>query len=130
MLSPGSIELTVRNTGPDPVQVAQVFVNDAYVDFTGGTEPIGRLGTRRLTLDYPWQERPALPVSMLTSTGAGHRARDPGRGRRRPPPTRGFFGSMALLGTYVGIIPVLLGMLFLPGPAPRRPARGPGAARR
>ena len=33
VLDPGSIELTVRNDGPDAVTVAQVFVNDAYVDF-------------------------------------------------------------------------------------------------
>ena len=33
VLEPNRIELTVRNTGPDPVEVAQVFVNDAYVDF-------------------------------------------------------------------------------------------------
>ena len=34
-LVPGAIELTVRNDGPDAVTVAQVFVNDAYVDFAG-----------------------------------------------------------------------------------------------
>ena len=34
VLRPGEIELTVRNAGPDPVTVAQVFVNDSYVDFT------------------------------------------------------------------------------------------------
>ena len=34
-LEPNQIELTVRNTGPDEVQIAQVFVADAYVDFTG-----------------------------------------------------------------------------------------------
>ncbi|MDX5961995.1 hypothetical protein SIM91_01345 [Rhodococcus opacus] len=49
-LVPGYIEVTVRNTGPDPVQVAQVFVNDSYVDLTGGEQPItptrdhGRIG--------------------------------------------------------------------------------------
>ncbi|WP_211330399.1 hypothetical protein, partial [Prauserella muralis] len=41
-LTPGFIALTVRNTGPDPVQVAQAFVNDAYVDLTGGEQPIER----------------------------------------------------------------------------------------
>ena len=44
-LTPGRIELTVRNTGPDAVQIAQVFVNDAYVDFQGADGPIGRLGS-------------------------------------------------------------------------------------
>jgi len=44
VLRPGRIELGVRNAGPDPVEVAQVFVNDAYVDFREDSPgPIGPL---------------------------------------------------------------------------------------
>ncbi len=43
VLRPGEIELTVRNTGPDPVSVAQVFVADAYVDFEATDRELGRL---------------------------------------------------------------------------------------
>ncbi len=113
VLTPGVIELTVRNTGPDPVQVAQVFVNDAYVDVTGATEPIGRLGSDTLRLVYPWQDGQPYLVSMLTSTGLVIEHEIPAA---VPTPQGGprFYGSMTLLGTYVGIIPVLLGMLFLP----------------
>jgi ZIP family zinc transporter len=112
-LSPGTIALTVRNTGPDPVQVAQVFVNDAYVDVTGGAEPIRRLGTDTLTLDYPWQEGQPYLVSLVTSSGAviEHEIAAAVATPRAGP---GFFALMALLGTYVGILPVLLGMLLLP----------------
>ena len=112
-LSPGTIALTVRNTGPDPVHVAQVFVNDAYVDVTGGTTPIGRLGTETLTLDYPWHEEQPYLVSLVTSSGAviEHEI-DAAVVTPRAGP--GFFGLMALLGTYVGVLPVLLGMLLLP----------------
>jgi len=112
-LTPGVIELTVRNTGPDPVQVAQVFVNDAYVDFAGTTEPIGRLGTDTLRLDYPWRDGQPYLVSMLTSTGLVIEHEIP-VAVDTPRADAGFFGLMALLGTYVGIIPVLLGMMFLP----------------
>src|ERR687894_1953648 len=52
VLEPGSIELTVRNDGPDPVQIAQAQVNDAYVTFTGGEEEIGRLGTETVRITY------------------------------------------------------------------------------
>ncbi len=38
-LEPNQIELTLRNTGPDAVEVAQVFVADAYANFTGAEEP-------------------------------------------------------------------------------------------
>ncbi len=54
-LRPGEITLTLRNTGPDPAEVAQVFVNDAYVDYRADGGQVGRLGTRKLRLDYPWQ---------------------------------------------------------------------------
>ena len=113
VLTPGTIELTVRNTGPDPVQVAQVFVNDAYVDATGATEPIGRLGTDTLRLDYPWQDGQPYLISLVTPSGAviEHEIGAAVTTTRAGP---GFFGLMALLGTYVGILPVLLGMLLLP----------------
>ena len=114
VLRPGEIELTVRNTGPDPVTVAQVAVADAYVSFE--TEPggeIGRLGEQKLTLDYPWQEGSPYVVSMLTSTGLTieHQI---DAAVETPEANASFFGLMSLLGTYVGVIPVLLGMLFLP----------------
>src|ERR687896_1422859 len=45
VLEPGVIALTLRNDGPDEVTVAQAFVNDAFVQFSGADEPIGRLDT-------------------------------------------------------------------------------------
>ena len=113
VLAPGAIALTLRNTGPDPVQVAQVFVNDAYVDVSGGTRPIGRLGTETLRLDYPWQEGQPYLVSLMTSSGVviEHEIEAAVLTPRAGPR---WFGLMVLLGTYVGILPVLLGMLLLP----------------
>ncbi len=113
VLSPGTIELTVRNTGPDPVQVGQVAVNDSYVGFTGGEEPIRRLGTGTLRLEVPWQDGQPYLVSILTSTGAVIEHEIP-VATMTPQPGGGSVGLMVLLGSYVGIIPVLLGMLFLP----------------
>ncbi|WP_435593232.1 ZIP family metal transporter [Nocardia sp. bgisy118] len=112
-MSPGRIDLTVRNAGPDPVQVAQVFVNDAFVDVRGGEEPIGPRRSTVLTLDYPWQEGQPYLVSMLTSTGlvVEHEI---GAAVETPTGGRDLFAVMALLGTYVGIVPVVLGMLLLP----------------
>jgi ZIP family zinc transporter len=114
VLNPGEIQLTVRNTGPDDVQVAQVAVNDSYVAFT--SEPngeVGRLGDQKLTLDYPWVEGGAYTISMLTSTGATiEHGIDVAV--ETPDAGGGFYALMTLLGTYVGIIPVTLGMLFIP----------------
>jgi zinc transporter, ZIP family len=114
VLRPGEIELSVRNTGPDPVQISQVAVNDAYVAFTAEPDgEVGRLGEETLKLDYPWQEGAAYTISMLTSTGATieHQI---DVAVETPEAGASFYGLMGLLGTYVGIIPVILGMLFFP----------------
>ncbi len=113
VLRPGEIDLTVRNTGPDPVQIEQAFVNDAYVDYTTDKQEVGRLSTQKLTLDYPWQEGSPYVVTMLTATGVTieHEIE---AAVETPAAGGGFFGLMALIGVYIGVLPVILGMLFLP----------------
>jgi zinc transporter ZupT len=114
VLTPGEIELTLRNDGPDPVEVAQVAVNDAYAPFTAGEgREIGRLGSTTLTITYPWIEGEAYEIFVLTSTGGTIDAEIP-VAAETPEADLGFFGLMALLGIYVGVIPVSLGMLWLP----------------
>ena len=46
-LHPGTIELSLRNDGPDAVEVAQVSVNDGFVDFGATSRTIGAWGRRR-----------------------------------------------------------------------------------
>ncbi len=112
-LSPGIIELRLRNTGPDPVQIAQIAVNDAYAGFTGATEPLGRLGEETVRVNYPWSAGQPYTVAMLTSTGAVIEHEIPVAVESPATGTR-LLALMALLGTYVGVIPVALGMIFLP----------------
>jgi zinc transporter ZupT len=121
VLAPGTIALTIRNTGPDPVQVAQVFINDTYIDFTGATEPIDHLRSATLQLHYPWQFGQPYTVSLLTDTGLVIEHAIPAA-VTTPTLEPRFFGVMILLGTYVGLIPVALGMLVLP--VLRRARRG------
>jgi zinc transporter ZupT len=113
VLRPGEIELTLRNTGPDPVSIAQVSVNDAFVDFERSSASVGRLGTATVTLDYPWQEGSPYAIGLMTSTGLVVDA-TVDAAVETPAADGGFFGLMALLGLYVGVLPVTLGMLFLP----------------
>jgi zinc transporter, ZIP family len=113
-LHPGEIELTLRNDGPDPVTVAQVAVNDAYAPFTvSDGEEIGRLGSTTLDISYPWIEGESYEIFVLTSAGGTIDAEIP-VATETPEADAGFFGLMALLGIYVGVIPVSLGMLWLP----------------
>jgi zinc transporter, ZIP family len=113
VLEPGSIALTVRNDGPDRVTLAQAFVNDAYVDFRVADPAIDRLRAQTVHIPYPWIEGEAYEVGLLTSTGATF-THEIAAAVETPSADLGFFGLMALLGIYVGVIPVALGMLWLP----------------
>ena len=113
VLKPGTIELTVRNDGPDAVRVAQVSVNDAFVPFRGADDEIGRLESEKIAVDHPWNEGEAYEVVLLTSSG-GTVAHEIPIAVETPEADVGFYGLMALLGLYVGVIPVALGMLWLP----------------
>jgi ZIP family zinc transporter len=113
VLNPGEIELHVRNDGADPVEVRQVIVNDGYASFTQSAEEIGRLGGAKIDVQYPWIEGQAYEVMLLTSTGAtiDHTI---DVAVETPDADFGFYGLMALIGLYVGVIPVAIGMLWLP----------------
>ena len=113
-LRPGEIDLEIRNEGPDAVEIAQVAVNDGYVPFTasGGLD-VGRLGSTTLQLSYNWIEGEAYEIFILTSTG-GTITHEIAVATETPEADASFFGLMALLGVYVGVIPVSLGMLWLP----------------
>jgi zinc transporter, ZIP family len=112
-LTPGVIELTVRNDGPDPVTIAQAVVNDAFAQFSGAEEPIGRLETAKVRVQQPWVEGEAYEVALMTSSG-GTFAHEIPVAVETPANDLSFFGLMALLGVYVGVIPIALGMLWLP----------------
>lgn len=113
VLRPGTIELTVRNDGPDAVQIAQAQVNDAFVQFSGPARPVGRLQTGTVRLEQPWVEGEAYEVALITSTG-GTITHEIPVAVETPAGGLSFLGLMALLGVYVGVIPVALGMLWLP----------------
>lgn len=113
VLTPGVIELTVRNDGPDAVSIAQAQVNDAFVQFSGPDGPIGRLASAVVRVRQPWVEGEAYEVVLMTSTG-GTIAHEIPVAVETPVNDVDFFALMALLGIYVGVIPVALGMLWLP----------------
>ena len=113
VLEPGEIKLHVRNEGADPVEVRQVIVNDAFVPFSQSDDEIGRLGSSEIDVGYPWVEGQAYDVVLLTTTGATiDHVID--AATETPDSDLGFYGLMALIGIYVGVIPVAIGMLWLP----------------
>jgi zinc transporter ZupT len=114
VLRPGEIRVTVRNDGPDGVRLAQVLVNDAYIPSAVIDPPeIDHLGSATVTIPYTWIEGEAYEVALITSTGGVVSA--PIEVATETPGTdAGFLGLLALMGLYVGVIPVTVGMLWLP----------------
>ncbi len=111
---PGQMRVAVVNGGPEPVTVPQVAVDDAvWSHEMDGPRTIGRLERRVITIPYPWVEGEPHAVQLITSTGLTFDAMvdvattAPAVGAR-------YLGAFALLGTYVGVLPVLLGLLWLP----------------
>ncbi len=113
-LEPNRIILTVLNDGPDEVTIAQAIVDDAFWSFEaeGGTT-LPHLGRTRISIPYPWVSGEAHMVRLLTSTGATFDRQIP-VALETPRPNARFLGVFALIGLYVGVIPVALGLLWYP----------------
>ena len=111
---PDGIVATVLNDGPDPVTIAQVQVDEAYWSFTAepGTT-LAHLGRTTLTIPYPWVQGDAHALRLVTSTGVtvDHEV---AVAVETPTPDARFFGIFTLIGLYVGVIPVAIGLLWLP----------------
>jgi zinc transporter, ZIP family len=112
-LHPGEIQLTLQNDGPDDVRIVQAIVNDGFASFTQDDDELGRLDRSQVTIAYPWIEGEAYEIALLTSTG-GTVDKSIDVAAETPEADAGFYGLMGLIGLYVGIIPIAVGMLWLP----------------
>ena len=108
------MQVHVTNGGPEPVTIAQVLVDDAsWVHEIDGAKRVGRLESRTLTIPYPWVEGEPHVVTLITSTGLTF-STDVAVATLTPTPDARYLGTFALLGVYAGVIPVFLGLLWLP----------------
>ncbi|MGH2751517.1 MAG: ZIP family metal transporter [Actinomycetota bacterium] len=107
------ITLELRNDGPDPVTIAQVLVNEAYSSFEITDATLGRLETATLQIPYPWEEGLPLGIAMVTSTGVTieHELE---AAALTPEADGSTIVIYALLGIYIGVIPVAIGLFWYP----------------
>ena len=113
-LEPGAIVATVLNDGPDDITIAQVQVDEAYWTFTTDKgQSLSHLGRTTLRIPYPWVEGDAHIVKILTSTGTPFEHEIP-VAVATPTATRKFLGVFTLIGLYVGVLPVAIGLLWYP----------------
>jgi hypothetical protein len=69
-LRPGRILLVLVNGSEDPARIAQVILNDAFVDFRATRRAVKPGDAERITVSYPWIRGEAYEIELMTSTGA------------------------------------------------------------
>jgi zinc transporter ZupT len=110
----GLIEVDIVNDGPDDITIAQVRVDDAYWEFTTDHQgALERLDSATLSIPYPWVQDETHMITMLSSTGVVFEAEIP---VAIESPDRGSdeIVRYGLVGLYVGVVPVVLGLLWFP----------------
>ena len=113
-LEPGAIVATVLNDGPDAVTIAQVQVDEAFWTFTTDRgQALEHLGRTTLTIPYPWVEGEAHMVKVLTATGTPFE-HEIAVAVSTPTVNLRFVGIFTLIGLYVGVMPVAIGLLWFP----------------
>jgi zinc transporter, ZIP family len=91
-----------------------VTVDDAYWAFTASNGTVLKhLGRTSLTIPYPWVAGETHLLKILTSTGTPFE-HEIAVAVESPRPDAGYFLTFALIGLYVGVIPVALGLLWFP----------------
>ena len=111
---PGEIQVLVRNPQPEDLTIAVVTVDDAIVPFTlDGGATLGRLRSRTITIPYTWVEDDPYLIGVTSSSGIQTTHEVPAAVETPGASGRSAAGY-ALIGLLVGVVPVALGMLWLP----------------
>ena len=117
VLEPGLIRVHVINTGPETLTLAQAqvgWISRASWEFeVAPSATIPRLGRAVVRIPYPWTPGEPYEIVLITANNLifSHKIE---MAAETPAPDRRMLGAFALLGVYVGVIPVFLGILWLP----------------
>ena len=110
----GLIRVEVVNDGPQAITVAQLMVDDAWWNYSAEpSSTLPRFGRAVFTIPYPWVQDEAHIVRLVTSLGVTFDA-PIDAAVLSPQPSATLFWRFGLVGVYVGVVPVLLGMLWYP----------------
>lgn len=113
-LEHNSILIHVQNTGPQEIILAQAVINAAVWPFEVTPDTaIPRLGRATVRIDYPWTFGEAYAVTLFSSNAVAFNLEIP-VAFETPQPTSKTFWSFALIGLYVGVIPIFLGIFWFP----------------
>ena len=105
---------TVRNTGPMPVDVVMADINDRI--YPAAIEPdkhLERFQSAIVRIPFEWNEGEPYAVGLTVDDGTRFEKRVDAAAPSIQP-TIEMISYFAVIGTYVGIIPVLIGLLWFP----------------
>ena len=108
------IQAVVRNTGPIPVEVVMADVNDRIQP--AAVEPdrfLDRFETTLVRIPFEWNEAEPYTIGITIEDGTRFE-KEIEAAALALEPTLEFAIFFAVIGTYVGIIPVMIGLLWLP----------------
>lgn len=111
---PGEIRIRVTNPQQDDLTIASVTVDDAIVPFAlDGPGTLGRLRSSTIVVPFDWVEDDPIAVGVTSSTGIETVEEIPAAVETPGVTARAFLGY-AIIGLLVGVLPVALGLLWLP----------------
>ena len=108
------IHVTVRNTGPIPLEVVMADINDRIQP--AAIEPdrfLERYETALVRIPFEWNEAEPYIIGLTIEDGTRFEKEIEAAAPALEPSLE-LFGLFAVIGTYVGIIPVMIGLLWLP----------------
>jgi zinc transporter, ZIP family len=111
---PDQIRIRVTNPQREELTIASVTVDDAIVPYAlDGPRELGRLRSSTIVVPYTWVEGDPISVGVTSSTGIQTVKEIPAAIETPSPSPRGFLGY-AIIGFLVGVVPIALGLLWLP----------------
>ena len=117
----GEIRIHVTNPQADAITIASVTVDDAIVPFTvDGPNEVERFRSSSIVVPFEWVPDDPITVGVTSSTGI-ETTREIGAAVETPTASAKGFLGYGLIGFLVGVVPVALGLLWLPSLRRARP---------
>ena len=111
---PGEIRIRVTNPQQEDLTIASVTVDDAIVPFSvDGPQTLGRLRSSTILVPFDWVEDDPISVGITSSSGIETLEEIPAA-VETPGASPGAFLGYGIIGFLVGVVPVALGLLWLP----------------
>ncbi|MEE9230570.1 MAG: metal transporter [Acidobacteriota bacterium] len=108
------MHLDIVNSGRDLSTVAQVMVRGAFwYHEVAPKRTLEPLETARVTIPFPWNKGEPVEIVLVTATGLTFDY-EIGIAAVTPQPNAAAVGRFAMLGIYIGVVPVFLGIAWFP----------------